>query len=326
MNNQIQQILIDTIREKVPQGKNLAVYLADKLALGRESVYRRLRGEIYFTFDEIALLSRDLGFSIDNIVGIKSGDNALFNIHMLQGGSDVLDIYVNKMNEYGRMFSEMSEHSDLKARFSINTLPYYLHIGYNNLSRFRIYKWLHQNLKIDSNNKFADFELPEYITDAHKNLYQNIQKIPSVTIIMDNNIFWSASKDIEYFMKRGLLSKEEVEVLQGEMLEIVSELETMAIEGTSSNGARVSLYISLVDLEASYLHIENDERQFSQVRVFSISAIDSFNEKLCRIQKEWIDSLKKYSVLITRSGEIQRFEYMKRQRMYIAKIGNMEEW
>ena len=324
MNNQLQQILIDTIREKVPQEHNLAVFLANKLNLGRESVYRRLRGEIYFTFDEIALLSQELGFSIDNIVGAKSGQNALFNIHMLQEGAEYLDIYVNKMKEYGRMFSEMSEHSDLKARISINTLPYYLHIGHENLSRFRIYKWLHQNLKIGSNDKFADFELPEYITDTHKAFYQDIQKIPNVTVIMDGNIFWSAAKDIAYFQKRGLLSEEDVQVLQSELLEIIDTIEEAATEGVSKNGARTSIYISSVDLEASYLHFENDEQQFSQVRVFSISAIDSNNEGLCRIQKEWIESLKKYSILISKSGEVQRYEYMNRQREIINNIGCLE--
>jgi len=324
MNNQIQQILIDTIREKVPQEHNLAVYLADKLNLGRESVYRRLRGEIYFTFDEIALLSQEFGFSIDNIVGAKSGQNALFNIHMLQEGAEYLDIYMNKMKEYGRMFSEMSEHSDLKARISINTLPYYLHIGHDNLSRFRIYKWLHQNLKIGTNDKFADFELPEEILQTHKSFNQDIQKLPDITIIMDGNIFWSAAKDIAYFQKRGLLSEEDVQILKNELLEIIDTIEEDATKGSSKSGARTSIYISSVDLEASYLHFENDERQFSQVRVFSISAIDSSNEGLCRIQKEWIESLKKYSVLISKSGEMQRYEYMNRQREIINNIACLE--
>ena len=323
MNNQTQNNLIEVIRQKVPKEKNLAVYLADKLALGRESVYRRLRGEIYFTFEEIATLSLDLGFSIDNIIGVKKSENALFNIHMLQN-SNYFDIYANKMKEYGQMFREMGNRPNTKARVSVNTLPYYLHIKHENLSRFRIYKWLHQNQKIGTNDKFAAFELSEEILETHKSFYQDIQMIPDITIIMDGNIFWSAAKDIEYFFNRGLLSDEDVQILQKEMLGIIDELEETATEGISKNGARVSIYISSVDLEASYLHFEDDERQFAQVRVFSISAIDSENQGLCNIQKEWIESLKKYSVLISKSGEIQRFKYMNRQREIINNICNLE--
>ena len=162
MDYKLQGNFIATIREKIPKGKNIAAYLSEKLVLGRESVYRRLRGEINFTFEEIAAVSLDLGFSVDNIIGVKKNENALFNIHMLQN-SDYLDIYVNKMTEYGRMFREMSEYPETRARISINTLPYYFHIKYENLSRFRIYKWLHQNQKIGANDKFSEFALSEKV-------------------------------------------------------------------------------------------------------------------------------------------------------------------
>ena len=137
---------------------------------------------------------------------------------------------------------------------------------------------------------------------------------------MDDNVFWSATKDIEYFMKRGLLSKDDVRTLQTELHEMVDMLEQMATDGVSRSGAKVSIYISSVDIEASYLYFESEGFRFSQVRIFSISAIDSYNEGLCNIQKEWIESLKKYSVLISKSGEIQRFEYLNKQREYIDKI------
>ena len=323
MNDQLQKNLIAIIREKIPQGENIATYLADKLLLGRESVYRRLRGEIHFTFDEIATLSLALGFSVDNIIGTKKGENALFNIHMLQS-SNCLDIYKNKMLEYGQMFQNMKDNPDSKAHVSINSLPYYFHINYENLSRFRIYKWLHQNQKIGVNNKFSGFKLPVDILETHKTFYQDIQKIPNVTIIMDNNIFWSAAKDIEYFYKRGLLSEEELEVLRAELFSIVDMLEELATKGFSRSGTKVSIYYSSVDLEASYLHFESEDWHFAQVRVFSISAIDSYDERLCSIQKKWIESLKKYSVLISGSGEIQRFEYLNKQRRYINKIPNLD--
>jgi len=324
MNLQLQDNLIATIRERIPEGKNLTSYLSEKLILGRESVYRRLRGEINFTFDEIATLSLDLGFSLDNVIGYKKDENALFNIHMLQK-SDYFDIYINKMLEYGRMFREMGKHPDTKARVSVNTMPYFFHIKYKNLSRFRIYKWLHQNQKIGTNDPFSSFNLPEKILDAHKVFYQDTLQIPDITIIMDNNIFWSAAKDIEYFFKRGLLSEDDVKLLQDELYDMINLLEQMTTEGVTKSGTKISIYVSAVDLEASYLHFESGGVQFSQVRIFSISAIDSHNEGLCKIQKEWIESLKKYSVLISQSGEMQRFEYLNKQREHVGKIGHMME-
>ena len=86
------------------------------------------------------------------------------------------------------------------------------------------------------------------------------------------------------------------------------------------------MYVSAVDLEASYLHFEYGENQLSQVRIYSISAIDSFDPAICNIQKQWMESQKRYSVLISGSGEMQRYEYMNKQREYIDNISKEGRW
>jgi len=319
MKGQIKDNLIEEIRKNIPSGVNITNYLSDTLNIGRESAYRRIRGEINFTFEEVATLSQDLGFSIDNIVGMKQKQKALFNIHMLQE-ENYFEIYVNKMQEYGRLFREMSEKYETKARISINTLPYFFHVNYDLLSKFRIYKWLYQNKKVKSGCKFADFVMPSKIVDAHRGFYKDIQKVQNITVIMDDDVFWSVAKDIEYFYRRRLLSDDDLLAIKTEFNDLLNSIEQMVTDGFTRNGAKVEVYVSSVTLEASYLHFEYGDGQFSQVRIFSISAIDSFDKNLCNIQKEWIDSLKRFSVLVSGSGEIQRFEYMNKQREYFDDI------
>ena len=298
----------------------MTTYLSDTLNIGKESAYRRMKGEINFTFEEIILLSQKIGFSIDSIVGVRQKQNALFNIHMLQD-KDPFDIYTDKMAEYSRLFRNGSEKQGAKVRMALNTLPYYLHIDYEGLSRFRIYKWLYQNQLIKSKtNKFADFTLNPKMLDTHKTFHQDINKIQNFTVIMDDDVFWSMAKDIEYFYKMGLLTKDDLLTLKSEMYELLVSVEQMATTGTTKYGSKIDLYVSSVSLEASYLHFEYANAQFSQVRIFSISAMDSSDKRLCTIQKDWIESLKKYSVLVSESGEMQRFEYMNKQREYINTI------
>ena len=325
MNNKIQDNLIATIRKSIPEGTNLNNYLSGVLNIGRESVYRRLRGEINFTFDEVAILSKDLKFSIDNMIGIKKDTNALFNIHMLQK-IDYFDIYVNKILEYGRLFRETSAQMPTRARISANTMPYFFHITYEALSKLRIYKWLYQNQKIKPGDKYSDFLLPKKVYDAHVQFQEDIQTVKNITVIVDNNVFWSVTKDIEYFLKRNLLSDEDLSALQQEMHRMVNVLEKMATDGFYKNDVKVEMYVSAVDLEASYLHFEYGENQLSQVRIYSISAIDSFDAGICNIQKQWMESQKRYSVLISGSGEMQRYEYMNKQREFIDNISKEGRW
>jgi hypothetical protein len=319
MKDQIKDNLVEEIRKNIPSGVNITNYLSDTLNIGRESAYRRIRGEINFTFEEVATLSQDLNFSIDSIVGIKQKQNARFNVHMLQG-TDYFDVYANKMLEYGRLFREMSEKYETKARFSINTLPYFFHVNYDLLSKFRMYKWLYQNQKVKSGYKFADFVVPSKVVDAHRTFFKDIQEVQNITVIMDDDVFWSVAKDIEYFYRRKLLSDDDLMAIKTELNNLLNSIEQMVTDGFTRNGAKLEIYVSSVTLEASYLHFEYGENQFSQVRIFSISAIDSFDKNLCNIQKEWIDSLKRFSVLVSGSGEIQRFEYMNKQREYFDDI------
>ena len=79
MKNGILNELISTMKERIPQDMNLANTLADILCMGKEAVYRRLRGEVSFTIDEVALLSQKLGISIDQIVGSQDRKSTRLN-------------------------------------------------------------------------------------------------------------------------------------------------------------------------------------------------------------------------------------------------------
>ena len=53
--------LIDAMKIYLPKGNNLANALMDILYLGKEATYRRLRGEVPFTFAEVATISQHMG-------------------------------------------------------------------------------------------------------------------------------------------------------------------------------------------------------------------------------------------------------------------------
>ena len=74
MKNSIVTELINEMRERIAPKETLANFLTNTLCMGKEAVYRRLRGEVAFTFDEVALISHKLGISIDQIVGIQPGN------------------------------------------------------------------------------------------------------------------------------------------------------------------------------------------------------------------------------------------------------------
>ena len=84
--------LIKAMNEKLPNGTNLANTLIDMLYLGKEAVYRRLRGEVPFTLAEAATISQKMGVSLDKLAGTNADSNAIFDLNIIRQ-TDPLETY-----------------------------------------------------------------------------------------------------------------------------------------------------------------------------------------------------------------------------------------
>ena len=101
--NYIVKELINQMKERIPPGHNLANYLTDTLYMGKEAVYRRLRGEVAFTFDEIAVISHNLGISIDQIIGNHLSNRVTFDLNLLHS-PNLMESYYEIVERYLRIF------------------------------------------------------------------------------------------------------------------------------------------------------------------------------------------------------------------------------
>ena len=109
--------LIEAMKEKLPLKGKLADMLMDTLYIGKEAVYRRLRGEVPFTLQEAALVSRKLGISLDKIIGISFKSNAMFDMNIVDY-DDPFESYYNILYKYVRLINTLED--DPNAAFGEN--------------------------------------------------------------------------------------------------------------------------------------------------------------------------------------------------------------
>ena len=88
------------MKDKIPDGVNLANTLMDILYIGKEAVYRRLRGEVPFTLNEASIISKKLGVSLDQIVGISYTNNAMFDLNLLHYSDPVSYTHLVRSNVF----------------------------------------------------------------------------------------------------------------------------------------------------------------------------------------------------------------------------------
>ena len=76
MTMNLNKIVLTKILDIMPENLKPVTLLMDVLDIGKESAYRRLRGEKPFSMEEIYKLSLVLNFSLDEIISNDKSDAA----------------------------------------------------------------------------------------------------------------------------------------------------------------------------------------------------------------------------------------------------------
>jgi len=317
--NGIVNELITEMKGRIPQGQNLANFLTDTLCMGKEAIYRRLRGEVAFTFEETAHISRKLGISIDQIVGNHLSNRVTFDLNLYQL-PDPLDNYHEIINRYLQIFNYVKEDPTAEVYTASNILPFTLYSSYEYLSKFRLCRWIYQNGKIETPHSLETMQVPERIIKTHKKLAESIKKCPKTFFIWDTNIFQSFVQEVKYFAGLNLISAADVVHLKQELHALLNDLEHLSIKGEFSEGHKAFIYLSNISFEATYSFVTKKDFQISLLRVYSINSMDSQSPHICQLQKNWIQSLKRHSTLISESGEAQRLCFLEQQRAIVERL------
>lgn len=313
MKDALNNGLIKAMREHLPEDTNLANYIMDVISIGKEAVYRRLRGEVPFTFYEVSLLSQSLGISLDQIVGTNRSEGAVFNLNV-SDGTNYIDNYHEIIKRYLKLFTFIKEDPKSVISSACNIIPYTFYSPFERLTKFRLCRWLHQNNGMKMTGSMSDLIVPEKVIESQKRLMLEIRQMPETYTILDNNLFQSFVREVKYFAGLNMLSEDDIDVMKNELHLLLDEMEQIASKGEFSNGKKSYLYLSNINFEATYSFIEKGSFQLCMYRLYAINYMDSQHPEICRAQKEWIQSLKRYSTLISQSGEIQRMIYFTKQR------------
>lgn len=318
ITNELNAALINAVKEKLSPKDNLANVLMDILYIGKEAIYRRLRNEVPFTMMEASIVSRKLGISLDQIIGTSFRDNAVFNINIVDH-KDPFETYYSILEKDVKIFHSIKDDPSSEMGTSSNIIPQTLSLKYDSLSKFRFYKWMYQNESINC-QCFKSLEIPQKLVNMQREFAHMTSHIRSTAYIWDNMIFQHLVNDIQYFCNIHLLSEEDKNKIKEDLFLLVDELEVLSTRGKSETGNDVKIYISNMNFEATYSYLQTNSLQISMIRIYSINSITTQDKGIFSSLKDWIQSLKKFSTMISESGEMQRIQFFKQQREVINTL------
>ncbi len=311
---------VKALNEKIPKEITPSLYITDVLEISYDAALRRLNGKVNFTLDEIALLAKKLNISLDDLIGVQVDHKASFKLHLL-AQNELAQIYNNKIRDItAEMQRTRTEAGHIKASMAINKLSYSFVLPFPTLSKFFLYRWTHQMGAIKGSTPMALLTIPDNIIETQKAYIKEANQIDEVSIILDRNIFKFTLYNIKHFYKIGLLSDHECELLKKDLLGIIDTIARNASRGKTESGTRYNLYLSSIDIDASLTYFESDLSHTSQFSVYTIYTLDSKEKLINEHQKEWLESLKRFSIKISECEEYVRAIYLDEQREFIRNF------
>ena len=308
------------LRKKIPQGAKLTNTLVDMLYIEREAVYRRLRGEVPFTFVEVMTVAKELGISLDNLTETDTCKSRPFQLKLvdfvnpMETDYDMLDQYIDILG-----LAREDDRSELID--CTNILPQQLYMKYKYISRFYLFKWLYQCGTPGKTKRFEEIEVTDRFLGIQLAGVEEARHIHHSYYILDPLIFHYLVNDINYFMSIHLIGKEDVKYLKNELMDLLDEMEKLATRGYfEETGNKVFIYISSVNFDTSYWCVQIKNYHISLIKTFILSSVSSLDEGTYEKLRKWLRALIRSSIMISVSGERQRIAFFKAQRELIQNL------
>jgi hypothetical protein len=313
VNNDIfQHAFLAAVRDKIPLAANPANILMDILFIGKEAIYRRLRGEVPFTFLEIAIIANELSISLDTIIGCDSEKSRPFQIRLIEY-ADPKEFDFALLQGYAELLDTGRSDPCSELTMATNSLPQTIYTKYDCLFRFFVFKWFyhHENGPV---KPFGEIAFSEKLKDIQIKSGLAHMQIKTTNYIFDNLLLFYVVNDIKYFAKIGLIPESDVLELKKELREMLGYLETLAATACFETGNNVNVYVSNINMESTYTCVKVHHSRLSLINAFVLNSAVSVDQKIFEKTEKWLSSIKRLSTLISQSGELQRIRFFKEQR------------
>jgi hypothetical protein len=290
----------------------------DTLDLGRESAYRRLRGEIPFTMEEVSKLSLELGFSIDETVCEKRINKVLLDV--FPEHPDPAKRFLSMLRRYCNTM-QISEGSNSEVLAAQNRLPLSLLIHNEYLFKFYYYKYVHHS-DILEQYPFSDLVVPEEIMACRSEFLRRTTSVNNFYYIVNSRSFFlNICREIQYCYSRRLITSDEVNKLQTDLYSLLNFIRKVIETGADKRvGNNVFFYLSYMEISANGAYLSSGDNIASLFWIYYTYFIEIRNSEICKMHRNWFDTMKKYAILISQSNEIFQSKFFDQQCQQIDNI------
>ena len=318
-SNLLYREFMAAMQERITHKSTLANTIADILAIDKDAVYRRLRGEVSFSFAEMANIARKLGISLDIIAGINTEQCRSIRLALTKHIDPTETDYI-MFNEYINTLKFIKDEPDTKIMEGGNHFPNYLFFDYEYITRVIMFTWS-QGSYFGKRLPFHEVTIPERMRDLQKQACYYARHIKSTIYLWENKIFEQFVSNVKFFAKVRLIKEEDIAMIKNDLILFLTNVEKLAVTGKhKETGNEVSIYIGDINAGSNFGYIESKNLRISLFRAFFLNSFSSLDSLLFDEISSWLLTAQRLTTLISVSGEKFRTEYFEKQREIINTL------
>jgi len=310
----LQKRLLELVQQQIPDKLSVIYELSELLNISSDSVYRRLREETLLDINEIEKICNHFHISFDTLLNITSTDTSLFNFSPIVSTGD----FIHYLYFLKKLLEELSQNQQSHIYYAAIDLPILHNFKFPLVSMFKSFYWL-KAISNDSNFhnvKFSTSLKNTEILKLKEEMHQFYLKVPSTEIWTDQ-ILNSLLKQIDYFWDSGEFnSMEDAINLLNEVEEEFAYLENAVCNCSKIvrdeyplNNANFTVYLSDILINNNSILIENNNKNRAIICIHTYNILTTTNPVFISETKRWLNTFLKKSVLISGTGERQRFSF-----------------
>ena len=318
---EIHKIFIQVLENKIPRKTKLADFLVESLYIEKEAAYRRLRGDVQFSFHEVVRIAQKLHISIDEII-LKTSPEIKKTITLQ------FPVYPDKNKQYLVEFEKAIEIIEKVVNepysefgIALSALPSHIFYRYDNITKFHFLKYFHYSRESSGVISFNEIKESDERILSRKKYYSCFSLFSNTYYIWDRKIISTIVNDIKYFESIKLIQQEDIIELKDELYQLLYNLEALTSLGEyKDTGNKFELYISCVNIGMSYSYLYTERFNMMLLATLGFLASVSEEEFLFNRVKNWINSLKRCSVLISGIDDRERIAFFDQQREIVSTL------
>jgi len=311
---------LEALESKVPDRTELVERLMKLLFMEQGAVYRRLRGEVPFSFFEAVKIAQSLDISLNSFVKTDSVPVERFVLKIIEY-TDMNEQDFKEWEDYILLLNSTKNDPDSEMLESSNVLPLSIYAGFDALSKFFLFKYQYLFCGTERRTSFSEIVFPERLARIYKSYFKETKRFAKTIFIWDHLIFRYLVTDIRFFAGINLVSADEIRQIKADLVALLDYIEDITLNGCfKETGNAAFLYISDINLDADYSCLKFNDMYVSHLRTFILNSVVSTEQSTYTKLREWIFSLKKSSTLITLTGAVCRTDFFAQQRKIIAEL------